>query len=506
MSGTQDNRRIDRTRLLVALGLLVVAFVPRFLTVGRAIWFDERFTLLYTGSIRDAMAYCTKDVHPPLYFLLAAVWRMVLPSTEFSLRILSLLFGTASLVGILLAGRAIGGWRTGIAGFLIAALSPYHWLYSTELRPYPVFLAFSAFSIWAFFGVVRSGQLRYFIILAISSILNLYTHYFAVFLLMAQVLVFLAVALRNSVNKVWPPAFRNRQVLLGAAALGLVAIAYTPWISALQRIITRSVIEGQAVGVGRRIGPGVTFDLLGRTFYRSLGWGVVPLCIQLILVGWALLDRKLRDASLFFVAVWLVPFLMLIVWKPSHFIDPKYFLFAYPATVVLVAGGLEAARRFLSARGMASNLAFLILVVAVSASPLLPGQHPRYALNPADWKDVIAEIDQDVKGGDRICVLEDTKTYAMVLHYADAEFLKRHPVVFSSEGILGKGTAPAASGSDVWILRSGARSERLLSSMGNGLEYVRTWYMYPTSVSLYRWVPEGAAAVPWGVDSGPGNR
>jgi len=484
---TESDKRIAWTRLLIALGLLAVALVPRFLTAGRAIWFDERFTLLNTGSIRDAMAYCAKDVHPPLYFLLAAVWRMVLPSTEFSLRILSLLFGTASLVGILLAGRAIGGWRTGVGGFLIAALAPYHWLYSTELRPYPMFLAFSAFSIWAFFGVVKSGQLRYFIILAISSILNLYTHYFAVFLLVTQILVFLAIALRNSANKAWPATFRNRQILLGAAALGLVALAYAPWIGVLGHLITRAVIEGQAVGVGRRIGRGVTLTLLRRTFYASLGWGVVPFCIQVTLVGWALLDRRLRDASLFFVAVWGVPFIMLLVWKPSHFIDPKYFLFAYPATVVVVAGGLEAARRSLTARGMASNLAFLILVVAVSASPLLPGQHPRYALNPADWKDVIIEIDQYVRSGDTICVLEDTKTYAMVLHYADADFLKRHPVVFSAESIPQKGAAPSASDSRVWVLRSGARSERLLSSMGNELEYVRTWYMYPTSVSLYRW-------------------
>jgi 4-amino-4-deoxy-L-arabinose transferase-like glycosyltransferase len=506
MPGTGSNKRIARTHLMIALGLLVVALVPRFLTASRAIWFDERFTLLNTGSIRDAMAYCTKDVHPPLYFLLAALWRMALPSTEFSLRILSLVFGTASLVGILLAGRAIGGWRTGIAGFLIAALSPYHWLYSTELRPYPMFLAFSAFSIWAFFGVVKSGQLRYFIILAISSILNLYTHYFAVFLLVTQILVFLSVVLRSSVSKVWPPAFRNRQILLGAAALGLVALAYAPWISVLQHLITRAVVEGQAVGVGRRIGRGVTLDLLRRTFYGSLGWGVVPFCLQVILVGWALLDRRLRDASLFFVAVWGVPLLMLLVWKPSHFIDPKYFLFAYPATVVLVAGGLETARRLLISGGMKSNLAFLILVVAVSASPLLPGQHPRYALNPADWKDVIIEIDQYVKSGDRICVLEDTKTYAMILHYADAEFLKRHPVVFSLKSLTGKGAAPSASDSDVWILRPGARSERLLSSMGNGLEYVRTWYMYPTSVSLYRWAPEGAGTAPGGIDSGRGSQ
>jgi hypothetical protein len=482
----ENRTRIDRSSLLAAFALLAVALVPRILTAGRTMWFDERFTLLNTASIRDAMAYCAKDVHPPLYFVLVALWRMALPSTEFSLRMLSVIFGMASLVGIFLAARAVGGRWVGVAAFMIAALSPYHWIYSTELRPYPALLAFSAFSTWAFFGLLRTGKVRHFIVLAVSTVLNLYTHYFAVFLLAAQMIVFLGMAWRNSTSGAWTSAYRKRQILLGLGAVGLVAAAYTPWIRVFEQMVAKSVLEGQAVGVGRRIGRGVTLGLFKTSFYGSMGWGIVPFCIQAVLVAFAVLDKKLRDALLCFAAVWAVPFIILLVRRPSHFIDPKYFLFAYPATLVLVSGGLGTARRLLAARGLKSGFVSVALILAASASPLLPGQHPVYALHQKDWKDVIAGVDACLKPGDTLDLLGDTKTYAMILQYADRAFLETHSVVFSSGGAPGRSLESSASHGDVWILASGIRAERSMSGAGNQVKRIRTWDIYPASVSLYK--------------------
>ncbi len=100
---------MKRSQILTAVGLVVAAFALRYVVAGRAIWFDERFTLLNTGSVGAAVDYCVKGFHPPLYFTLVALWRGVFPSTEFSLRCLSLVFGMLSLGGIFLAGRAVGG-------------------------------------------------------------------------------------------------------------------------------------------------------------------------------------------------------------------------------------------------------------------------------------------------------------------------------------------------------------------------------------------------------------
>jgi uncharacterized membrane protein len=73
--------------------------------------------------------------------VLTPFWRAAFPLTEFSMRFLSVILGMASIVGIFLAARVIAGRWAGVAAAAIAALSPYHWVYSTELRPYSVFLA-----------------------------------------------------------------------------------------------------------------------------------------------------------------------------------------------------------------------------------------------------------------------------------------------------------------------------------------------------------------------------
>ncbi len=95
---------------------LVVGFGRRYSIADGAMWFDERFTLMYTESVSAAVDHCFKDAHPPLYFVFVALWRVAFPSTEFSMRLLSLIFGMASITGIFLAVRVIAGGWADVAG------------------------------------------------------------------------------------------------------------------------------------------------------------------------------------------------------------------------------------------------------------------------------------------------------------------------------------------------------------------------------------------------------
>jgi uncharacterized membrane protein len=177
-------------RRIALLGLLMMGLAFRLSVCDRAIWFDERFTLLHTSSLDEALRFSEQDVHPPLHLLVTALWRSVLPSSELSLRVSSLLFGMVSLIGIYLVGGSLGGWRIGVGALAIAVFSPMHWTWSTMIRPYPLLLAFSALSTWAFLEVLKAGRVRDWVVLGIVSVANLYAHYFAWFLLAAQGIVF----------------------------------------------------------------------------------------------------------------------------------------------------------------------------------------------------------------------------------------------------------------------------------------------------------------------------
>ena len=478
-SEAQHSSSSDRLRIFIFLALLLVALVVRLLLADRAVWFDERFTLLNTTSVTKAIEHCTRDVHPPLYFVLMTAWRAVLPSTDISMRLLSVIFGMISLVGIFLIGRSIAGWRAGLVGLAIAAVSPYHWLFSTEIRPYAQLLAFSAFSTWAFLEILKTGAARYFAILAASTVLNLYSHYFAVFLLLAQAAVFIGIVVVRSAAGTWSARDRNRQVILGILAVGLIVVAYAPWVRVLGGIVTDSIVAHRVVGAGRRVGAGVTPKLLWNTIFGSLGWGVAPLCLQAPMVVWALAAPRLRHASLVFGVFWVLPFAALTIWKPAHFIDPKYFLFTYPLTVAMVAAGVELAAEWLAARGVRSRVAVAALAAAVSLSPLLPGQHPAYAFHREDWKRIVSDLPSYMRPGDRICTANDAESLGLMQHYAGASFFKEYPLLMWYERNKEKGFEPFLSGTDIWIVRRGALPAGLASALGEGIETVRTWDIYP---------------------------
>ena len=387
MTGIENSTARRRLQIVIVVVLLLAAFALRYAVAGRAIWFDERFTVINTESVRAAVDHCLRYDHPPLYFVLLAQWRTVFSPTEFSMRILSLIFGMISLAGIYLAGRAVAGRNAGIAALAIAVFAPYHWLFSTELRPYAMFMAFSAFSTWAFLRILKTGRLKYFMLLAVFTALNLYTHYFSIFLPAAQAVVFLLIALRNSTTGRWTSSYRNRQILYGVLILAIVAVAYAPWVNVLRRIITQSVAEGHVVGPGSRVGRGVTLSLITRSFFDSMGEGLIPFLLQAALVALALSDKKHRSASLLFLVTWILPFILLKIWKPAHFIDAKYFIFAYPITVAMAGTGLVSAAECGRRTRVRAAHAFCILLLVVSLSPLLPGQHKPYWFHQSDWGD-----------------------------------------------------------------------------------------------------------------------
>ena len=495
MAGSEKSAALKSSRVIMVVVLLALAFTARYFIADRAIWFDERFTLDNTVSVSAAVEHCLRDVHPPLYFVLTAVWRSVFPSTEFSLRFLSLMFGMTSLLGLFLVGRSTAGFTAGIAALAIGAFSPYHWLYSTELRPYPVFLAFSTLSTWAFLSALKRGGLRDFLLFALFTTLNLYTHYFAVFLLISQGVAFAIVAAGNSARGHWSAARRNRQIVYGIMSLALVALAYAPWAGYLRRVVSDSM-EGRVVGVGRRVGRGVTLNLVGRSIYDSLGQGPLPFLVQAALVVCALVCRKFREACILFLVTFILPFVLLFIYKPAHFIAPKYFIFSYPIAVAMVATGLFCLNERLSGRSRWPAAAPYIILAAVALLPLLPGQHEPYAFHRSDWKVIVSETRQYLAEGDRICFPRDAKSHAMVIHYTEDDFLRRYPEIPWREAEGVESFVSLESGTAVWFLRRGDLPEVLAAGLGEKLEPIKTWRIYPSDVSLYRFIAEGPHSSP----------
>jgi hypothetical protein len=180
--------------------VLALAFALRLGgLLSESLWIDEAYSLaLAQTRAPEILSGTAADQHPPLYYLVLGAWlRLGRPLLHaqalFYLRYLSVLIGTLGVAAGVWVGRELLGEDVGLGTGLLLASSPMHIWYSQEARMYillTLFLTLSAGMTWRLSRGNR-GWPAY----GLVTLLALYTHYFAAFVILAEnlfVLVWLA--------------------------------------------------------------------------------------------------------------------------------------------------------------------------------------------------------------------------------------------------------------------------------------------------------------------------
>ena len=113
---------------LVILLVLIGGWLRVFLLGNKGLGLDETFSIwLGNQSVGDMLHWVAKiDQHPPLYYLLLHSWIPSHGDTPYAVRLLSVLFGIATIPVIYLIGKRMSGVVMGLAAALILTLSPYN--------------------------------------------------------------------------------------------------------------------------------------------------------------------------------------------------------------------------------------------------------------------------------------------------------------------------------------------------------------------------------------------
>jgi hypothetical protein len=226
-----------RQAILVA-GVALLAALLRFPTLDvQSFWVDEAVTVeLLRGGLGHVLhGVVDTESTPPLYYVLAWLWSQPFGLGEVGLRSMSALLGTATIPIVWAVGRRLAGDRTGLIAALLAAANPLLIWYSQEARAYALLVLLATLSLLLFLRALDDPSRGRVAAWGVVGALALATHYFAFFILLAEVLLFVR-------------ARGARAVLPAVAPMTIAGLALLPLLVHQAKYERAGFISGQPLG------------------------------------------------------------------------------------------------------------------------------------------------------------------------------------------------------------------------------------------------------------------
>jgi hypothetical protein len=335
-------------------------------------------------------------VHPPLYYLSLKAGTAAWGTGAMGLRLLSLVFGIATIGLVALLGSRLPGSRwSGLLAAAGVAVGRYDVFYSQEARSYAMYTFLVVLLVlWVAAISKRQRDARLWLAGLTLMVAVLYTHYVGSLYILSAVLALLVCRLES------------RTKILAVVSGAVTLLLFTPWLAAVAGVYK------QKHGVGENLDwqGHPSLAELKQVWAMSLGVpefrGATSLVLLLIIVltSVALLSVSRRETlrrspSLVALALLglLPPSLVFVISNPPLNLPLFGLRHLLPSTVLLLllcCYGLECAARLAGRRFRPMAVAGAICILALSATPTLQALHAGPTRFPYDR---IAELVKDEK-------------------------------------------------------------------------------------------------------------
>ncbi|HVO61069.1 MAG TPA: glycosyltransferase family 39 protein [Terriglobales bacterium] len=338
----------------------------------------------------------SSEANMALYYVLLRVWSHISHSVSF-LRFLSVIPAVATVPVLYSLGKKLFSPLAALLASLLFSLNTFHIYYSQVGRGYSLAVFLVTLSCFFFVRNFEHPTGANGVAYVIASTAAMYGHFFAGFVLLAQLLA-LVLGRPSRVAMI-------RQMLL----LTIVAVASLPLFlfAAVHRTEPIAWVQptrGKEVyhfftylgGSGLKFALSViALAIAGREWWRRARLQTRPTLPFLFLTLWFLLPLGLT--------------LLISLWKPVF--SPRFLIICLPAFVLLVAEGVAAIAPQWPRYSMAAVLV-LSWVTALPAYYRQPGIE--------DWKGAATYLSQHVRVVDTIII--NNPAYRPVLEYSFPEF------------------------------------------------------------------------------------
>ncbi|HEX5414095.1 MAG TPA: glycosyltransferase family 39 protein, partial [Chloroflexota bacterium] len=227
--------------------VLLLAFALRLVLLPEAtIWFDEGVSVwLGRMPLLRMAAWTAHDTHPPLYFALLHYWMSLAGDSEFSVRFLSVLVGTATVAVLYQLARTLfpNLPRVALVAALLLATSRFSVWWSQETRMYALAALLAGLNLLFTARLGRRFHYRDALGYVLVTAAGFWTLYLLALLPIIDGLYWLVRALGE------PDTRRGSTFFLKRAILPILAVvSFVPWLVVMLRHLSSWSAQNNADG------------------------------------------------------------------------------------------------------------------------------------------------------------------------------------------------------------------------------------------------------------------
>jgi mannosyltransferase len=337
----------------------------------------------------------TTEANMAAYYLALRAW-VRLGDSETTVRLLSCVAGTLTVPAIYAAGARLFGRTTGLTAALLLAADTGRLWASQEARSYALVMCLTTVSWWLLLRAsdarAAPAAWRAWTVYVVVAALAVYSHFYAVLVLLAQAAVALWLPVRTTTLGGGPPERISRGVVLACTA-ALLALLW-PLVLFLRR--PHHNIDWIAAAHQGRIA-----GILSPIVHPTSAWGLAAVTVLVatgpvaLLIAWRRIAITARWRYAL-VLLWLgVPLAATVVVSVivAPIIDQRYMTICLPPLALAVAAALS------TVWPPRWRVAALLLVLALDAQSIR--WYYTY-LEKEDWRDATAYVLTHAAPGDRI--------------------------------------------------------------------------------------------------------
>ena len=372
--------------ILIAV-LIFAAFIRIYGIEKESYWLDEAVSIRQAQvSYPQTITMLKDDKNLPLYVSLLWSWVHLFGTSEASARLLSALFGVASVLLIFLVGKRMFNIMIGLYAAIFLALSTIGVYYSQEARLYSFFMFLCLLSFYAYILFEDKKSVKHGLFYFISSLLMIYTNLFAAIVLVIQNMHYIIYNYKQ-VKKLF--YWFLMQLSL--------AILFLPWLPMLAQQLQNSATLSWMTKP----------DMLQlfRTFHEFSGdiflLGLFLLLVILAFFRFMTYKHKEKNASKYLALIFLwFLFPPLSMYVFSQYFIPlfhiRYFLFIFPALYLLLAWSILILLK--------NKLSQVIVILGISLVSIFLVISQATATDKDDWRGLSEFLKNNVNNNDIIFI------------------------------------------------------------------------------------------------------